>query len=185
VCVHVHVRIAKRTDGKVEEAPKLRLCALSPCGHLGVGCVEEVRVTAVGRAGAGAAPASQVTDNTRAAHAKPPPAAGARPDIILRLYTAIHTYGPFAPPILNRGQVAIMYIKHGGLREIVVGEESGYAKNRPVLVGGRPPTGSQILSVCGSLLAFFKMGPRHPPLTRGQGGKRSIPTTSVRAADVA
>ena len=35
MCVHVHVRIAKRTDGKVEEAPKLRLCALSPCGHLG------------------------------------------------------------------------------------------------------------------------------------------------------
>jgi hypothetical protein len=35
VCVHVHVRIARRTDGKVEEAPKLRLCALSPCGHLG------------------------------------------------------------------------------------------------------------------------------------------------------
>jgi hypothetical protein len=42
----------------------------------------------------------------------------------------------FAPPILNRGQVAIMYIKQGGLREIVVGEESGYVKNRPALMGG-------------------------------------------------
>jgi hypothetical protein len=76
----------------------------------------------------------------------------------------------FAPPILNRGQVAIMHIKQGGLREIVVGKESGYVKNRPALMGGCPPTGSQILSVSGFVLAFFKMEPRH----HSQGGKRSI-----------
>jgi hypothetical protein len=76
-----------------------------------------------------------------------------------------------APSILNRGQLAIMYIKQGGLREVVIGKYSVKVSNRPVLMGGCPPMGSQILSVSGLILVFFKTEPRHPPT---QGGKRSI-----------
>jgi hypothetical protein len=37
--------------------------------------------------------------------------------------------GRFAAPTLGRGQVAAMCVKQGGLRETVVGEQSGYVKN--------------------------------------------------------